>query len=81
MYFFQSCPGLTSKLVRKYLPKSVATVQGHLNQARKIQYQHKSQSQWIPERQKLVFSLQQSGMQEEYIHIKQVGFQSHSEWE
>ena len=32
---FQSWPGLTSKLVSKYLPNSVATVQVHLNQARK----------------------------------------------
>ena len=29
---FQSWPGLTSKIGNKYLLKSVATVQGHLNQ-------------------------------------------------
>ena len=32
---FQSRPRLTSKLVQKYSPKSVSTVQGHFNQSRK----------------------------------------------
>ena len=39
---FQSCQVLTEKIVRKYLPESVATVQGHLNQTRKMQDPHKS---------------------------------------
>ena len=62
--------GLTSKLVRKYLSKSVTTVQGHLHQERKIQDQHKSQSKGIPVTQKLVLSLQQSWIQEEYTQTK-----------
>ena len=35
IWIFQLWPGLTSNIVRKYLPKSVATVQGRLNQGRK----------------------------------------------
>ena len=33
--FFTTWPGLTSVLVRKHLPKSLATAQGHLRQDRK----------------------------------------------
>ena len=33
--FFQSWPGLTSKLVHKYLQKSLAIVKGYLNQSKK----------------------------------------------
>ena len=32
--FFQSWPGLTAQMVRKHLPKSVATTKGHLDQTR-----------------------------------------------
>jgi hypothetical protein len=32
---FATWPGLTASLVRKHLPKSIATVKGHLNQQRK----------------------------------------------
>jgi hypothetical protein len=32
---FATWPGLTADLVRKHLPKSMATVKGHLNQKRK----------------------------------------------
>ena len=35
---FQFWPGLSLKLVRKYLSKSVATLQGHLNEAKKTRY-------------------------------------------
>ena len=30
--FFQSCPGLTTDVVSKYLPKSPATAMGHMDQ-------------------------------------------------
>ena len=33
--FFTTCPGLTSALVHKHLPKSVTTTKGHLRQDRK----------------------------------------------
>ena len=32
---FATWPGLTADLVRKHLPKSTATIKGHLNQQRK----------------------------------------------
>jgi hypothetical protein len=32
---FATCPGLTKDLVRKHLPKEIATVKGHLSQPRK----------------------------------------------
>ena len=80
-WFFQSWPVLTSILVWKYLPKSVATVQGNLNQAIKIQDQHNYKSQWIPAMQKLIFYLKQLWMQVKYNHTKQVVFQSHPERE
>ena len=72
---FQFCPGLTSKIVREYLSNSVATVQGRLNQARKIKDQQNSQSQRILSTQKLVLYLQQWRMQEKYIQTKHVDFQ------
>ena len=32
--YYTTCPGLTSKIVRKHLPKALATAQGHLHQQR-----------------------------------------------
>ena len=32
--FFDTWPGLTSEMVRKHLPKSLATAKGHLKQDR-----------------------------------------------
>ena len=32
--YFQSWPGLTAKAIRKYLPKSEATIRGHMDQTR-----------------------------------------------
>ena len=75
----QQLPGLTSKIVHKYLPKSVAPVQGNLNQARKIQDIQKYQSQWIPETQKLSLSLEQWWIQGKYTQTKKVGFLSYPE--
>ena len=62
----------------KYLTKSVDTLQGHLNQARKNQYQHKYQSQWILATHKFIFYLKHWWMQENYNPTKQVVLQSHT---
>ena len=73
-------PGLTSNLVRKYFPNSVATVQGHLNQRRKMQDPHKypPQPQFNPETQKNTLYLQQFWMQEKFDQTKQVISLSHT---
>ena len=49
----------------------MATVQGNLSQARKMQNSHKFQSQQIPKTKKQILYLQQLWMQEKYTQTKQ----------